>query len=211
MNSRDFGLVRRRSPEFNPEHSNDLLVDAPGEHLIVLPSSQSKQTVALTSVTMATAVHEYVLTSAQVSLQMSIAHGPADVPLLDLKLAELLDFQCQNHGLQECLVIPWTGARWTYDFLRQESIMLAHALASQGIRPGDRVAIMAGNCEQYVAVFFACMRIGAILVILNNTYTASEARYALDFTGKWQTACSFETADSQRMPALLHDSDHRAP
>lgn len=117
-------------------------------------------------------------------VQLSVAHGPSDVPLLDFKLAELLDFQCCRYGLQECLVIPWTGARWTYDFLRQESITLARALAAHGIRPGDRVAIMAGNCEQYVAVLFACMRIGAVLVILNNTYTASEARYALDFTGK---------------------------
>ncbi|KAK5948231.1 putative NRPS-like protein biosynthetic cluster [Knufia fluminis] len=118
----------------------------------------------------------------QNSVQLSVAHGPSDVPLLDFKLAELLDFQCEQYGLQECLVIPWTGARWTYDFLRQESIMLARAMAAQGIRPGDRVGIMAGNCEQYVSVLFGCMRIGAILVITNNTYTSSEARYALDFT-----------------------------
>lgn len=118
----------------------------------------------------------------QTDMQLSVAHGPADVPLLDFKLAELLDFQCDEHGLHECLVIPWTGARWTYDFLRHESILLARAMAASGIRPGDRIGIMAGNCEQYVAVFFACMRIGAILVILNNTYTVSEARYALEFT-----------------------------
>lgn len=53
-----------------------------------------------------------------------------------------------------------------------------------GIKPGDRVGIMAGNCEQYVAVFFACSTIGAILVILNNTYTADEAVYGLGFTGE---------------------------
>lgn len=129
----------------------------------------------------ATAYHHTSFPS-NTQLQLSIAHGPSDVPLLDFKLADLLDFQCQHYGLQECLLIPWTGARWTYDFLRQESVMLARALAAQGIRPGDRIGIMAGNCEQYVAVFFACMRIGAILVILNNTYTAPEARYALDFT-----------------------------
>ena len=54
---------------------------------------------------------------------------------------------------------------------------------SIGIRVGDRVAIMAGNCEQYAAVFFAVARIGAILVILNNTYTPTEAQYALKFSG----------------------------
>lgn len=112
----------------------------------------------------------------------SIVHGPAETPLLDFRLAELLDFQCERYGAQECLVIPWTGARWSYGFLRQESIWLARAMAARGIRPGHRIGIMAGNCEQYTAVFFACMRVGAILVILNNTYTASEALYALNFT-----------------------------
>jgi long-chain acyl-CoA synthetase len=57
-------------------------------------------------------------------------------------------------------------------------------MLGRGIRAGDRIAIMAGNCEQYVSVFFAAMRIGCILVILNNTYTSSEAQYALSFTGK---------------------------
>jgi len=42
---------------------------------------------------------------------------------------------------------------------------------------------MAGNCEQYAAIFFAATRIGAILVILNNTYTPTEAQYAIDFSG----------------------------
>lgn len=143
-------------------------------------------------------------------LQLSLTHGPADVPLLDFKLAELLDFQCLHYGLQECLVIPWTGARWTYDFLRQESIILARSLLSRGIRPGDRVGIMAGNCEQYVAVLFGCMRIGAILVILNNTYTSSEAQYALDFTGR---TCSARLNDANiiRLQASLHNLGYRSP
>ncbi len=58
---------------------------------------------------------------------------------------------------------------------------------SIGIGVGDRVGIMAGNCEQYAAVFFAVARIGAILVILNNTYTPTEAQYALKFSGIYFT------------------------
>lgn len=115
--------------------------------------------------------------------QLSIVHGPVDKPLLNLTLSALLDFQCQKYGQNECLIIPWTHTRWTYNRLRDESIYLAKSLLARGVAPGDRIAIMAGNCEQYVSVFFACMRVGAILVILNNTYTASEAKHALDFTG----------------------------
>ncbi|KAL8350003.1 hypothetical protein RB601_001469 [Gaeumannomyces tritici] len=114
--------------------------------------------------------------------KLSLLHGPVDPPLVDFTLGELLDLQCQHHGTEECIVIPWTGARWTYNELNQQSCLIARALLSMGIGMGDRVGIMAGNCEQYAAVFFAVARIGGILVILNNTYTATEAQYALKFT-----------------------------
>ncbi|KAI1265656.1 hypothetical protein F5Y18DRAFT_385212 [Xylariaceae sp. FL1019] len=113
---------------------------------------------------------------------ISRLYGPVDPPLVDLTLGELLDLQCLQHGTQDCIVTPWTGARWTYNELNQQSSQLARALISIGIDVGDRVGIMAGNCEQYAAVFFAVARIGAILVILNNTYTPTEAQYALKFS-----------------------------
>ncbi|KAL2264169.1 hypothetical protein VTK26DRAFT_1287 [Humicola hyalothermophila] len=112
----------------------------------------------------------------------SILFGPTDPPLVDLTLGELLNLQCLHHGTREGLVIPWTGARWTYNELNHHSRLLAAALVEMGIGVGDRVGIMAGNCEQYAAVFFAAARIGAILVILNNTYTPTEAQYGLDFS-----------------------------
>lgn len=113
----------------------------------------------------------------------SLLFGPTDPPLVDLTLGELLNLQCLHHGTREALVIPWTGARWTYNELNHHSRLLAAAMLEMGIGVGDRVGIMAGNCEQYAAVFFAATRIGAILVILNNTYTPTEAQYGLDFTG----------------------------
>lgn len=115
--------------------------------------------------------------------KLSILHGPVDPPLVDLTLGELLDLQCQHYGTREALVTPWNGTRWTYNELDQQSSQLARALMSVGISVGDRVGVMAGNCAEYAAIFFAVARIGAILVILNNTYTPTEAQYALKFSG----------------------------
>lgn len=120
------------------------------------------------------------------ALQISLVHGPIDPPLLNFTIGELLDFQAAKYADREALVIPWTGTRWTYGDLKEQSLVLARGMLSMGIRPGDRIAIMAGNCEEYVAVFFAAARIGAILVVLNNTYTATEATYALNHTGEWR-------------------------
>ncbi|KAK0611020.1 hypothetical protein B0T14DRAFT_593938 [Immersiella caudata] len=132
---------------------------------------------------MAASVHnvddEIVLPRPQ---RLSLLHGPTDTPLVDLTLGEVLDLQCLQYGTQEALVIPWTGARWTYNELDHQGRLVAKALLNMGVGLGDRVGIMAGNCEQYAAVFFGATRIGAILVILNNTYTPTEAQYALDFS-----------------------------
>lgn len=114
--------------------------------------------------------------------QLSLINGPVDPPLVDLTLGELLDLQAYHHGTQECLVIPWTGARWSYHDLHSQSSALAQSLLNMGIVAGDRIGIMAGNCEQYAAVFFAVAKIGGILVILNNTYTAAEAMYGIQFS-----------------------------
>jgi long-chain acyl-CoA synthetase len=76
--------------------------------------------------------------------------------------------------------------------LSNQSIKLAKMLLDVGIRPGDRVGIMAGNCEQYVSVVFAAARVGAILTVLNNTYTADEAVRAMRHTGEISTLKMFD-------------------
>lgn len=144
--------------------------------------------------------------------RLSVLHGPVDPPLVDLTLGELLELQTYQHGTQECIVIPWTGARWTYNELNQQSSSLALALLDMGIGVGDRVGIMAGNCEQYAAVFFAVAKIGAILVILNNTYTPTEAMYGLKFSDckVFFTTQNIGRLDNQKLLAAL-DSKTNGP
>jgi acyl-CoA synthetase (AMP-forming)/AMP-acid ligase II len=115
---------------------------------------------------------------------LSLVAGPLNPPLLQLTISQLLFRQFKEYPDNEAIIIPWTGARWTYRKLWTESSLLARALLKYGIRPRDRVGIMSGNCERYIALFFACVRVGAICVTLNNTYTATEMEYALKHTSK---------------------------
>ena len=143
----------------------------------------------------------------------SLFHGPADPPLIDLTLGEFLDAQCRRYGDRECVVIPWNGDRWTYDDLREQSEWLARYLLARGIQPGDRVAILAGNRAEYASVFFACMRLGAVLVILNNTYTTPEAEYALHYTGQYglRAAAMINSLITPcRDQSIVRDSVHRS-
>ena len=118
------------------------------------------------------------------SSSLSLVYGPRYPPLWNKTLANLIHEQVSKHADREAVVVPWQSTRLTYGSLDQRSALLAKALLGGGFKRGDCVGIMAGNCEKYVAVFFAAARVGAILVVLNNTYTAKEAIHALRHTSK---------------------------
>ena len=66
------------------------------------------------------------------------------------------------------------GAALTYLDLKQRSDALAAALAELGIVKGDRVGIMLPNCPQYIIAAFAILRLGAVVVNINPSYTSRE-------------------------------------
>ncbi|MEZ0359773.1 acyl-CoA synthetase [Mycobacterium sp. SA01] len=55
----------------------------------------------------------------------------------------------------------------------------AAALHDNGLRPGDRVALLARNCWQYAVLAFATARAGVVLVPINFMLTAEEIAYIL--------------------------------
>lgn len=124
--------------------------------------------------------------SSHESNNLSIVHGELEPPLRDLTLGGLLDEQTEIRGESECLVVAHTGVRWTYSDLQQQSRKLAKGLIALGVKKGDRVGILASNCEEYVAAFFAVGYLGGVLVVLNATYTNEEASHALEHSGKYQ-------------------------
>ncbi|MCG3754522.1 class I adenylate-forming enzyme family protein [Amycolatopsis sp. Poz14] len=67
----------------------------------------------------------------------------------------------------------------SYAELRERELVLATALRRDGVRPGDRVALLLRNCTDYVALYLALGRIGAISVRLNWRLTAAELSYQL--------------------------------
>src|SRR5258708_35963509 len=68
------------------------------------------------------------------------------------------------------------GAQLTYRDLKQRADALAASLARLGIVKGDRVGIMLPNCPQYIVAAFGVLRLGAIVVNINPSYTAREAQ-----------------------------------
>jgi long-chain acyl-CoA synthetase len=75
------------------------------------------------------------------------------------------------------------GGSLTYSELLNHVEHFANALYQLGVRKGDRIALMLPNTLHYVIAFFAAMRIGAIIVNNNPTYTARELKHQLVDSG----------------------------
>lgn len=86
-----------------------------------------------------------------------------------------------NFGDRDFLVLE--GQRHTFnDFIAQVAAA-ATAMQQQGISRGDRVAIFAANCPEWVVSFFAATSIGAIVSAYNGWWTADEVDYATALSG----------------------------
>ncbi len=67
---------------------------------------------------------------------------------------------------------------YTYAELSARVTRLASAL-SRIVRPGDRVAVLADNCVEYIELLYAAPQIGAIVTMVNQRLTEPEVDYVL--------------------------------
>ena len=88
------------------------------------------------------------------------------------------------------------GRRLTYGDLSAAVASVAHGLHRvHGIRRGDRVAIYAANCPEWILTFWACAVLGAQTVAMNGWWTGPEAMLALELTDPKLLVCDKRRAD----------------
>jgi len=115
--------------------------------------------------------------------QLSIVRGSSKPALFHLTLGQLVDQQAEKYGNKDAILTSWTNARLSFRDVSRRSKELARGLMALGVRKGDRIAVFSGDDERFIDLFFAAGRIGAVLVILNKTYTLAECLRALEHTG----------------------------
>jgi acyl-CoA synthetase (AMP-forming)/AMP-acid ligase II len=71
----------------------------------------------------------------------------------------------------------------SYEEMRERSLRLAAGLVRCGVRPGDRVAVLATNCPEFMIVFCAVSHAGAVLVPLNARLKPPELHKVLAHSG----------------------------
>jgi acyl-CoA synthetase (AMP-forming)/AMP-acid ligase II len=98
-------------------------------------------------------------------------------------LADLVEKQARLIPSRDAIVDPGRGVRLTYAQLCDRSRRLAGLLASLGLEPGDRVAMLLRNCHVSAELPFGIGRAGMILVNVNERLVEREIRYILADSG----------------------------
>ena len=93
------------------------------------------------------------------------------IPALCLDAAE-------THGAAEALVDG--DMRLTFNALFDRVHAAARAFIAAGLQPGDRVAIWAPNCWEWVVALIGAQAAGGVVVPLNTRYKGDEAAWILD-------------------------------
>jgi acyl-CoA synthetase (AMP-forming)/AMP-acid ligase II len=90
----------------------------------------------------------------------------------------MLDAQAAGTPGRPFLIGP--RRQWTYSDALAEIDALAVLLAERyGVRPGDRVAIVAANHPEYAILMWATLTLGAIVTSLNGWWTRPELEYGI--------------------------------
>lgn len=96
-------------------------------------------------------------------------------------LGDLIDELADTRGDAEAVV--WRDQRITYAGLREQVDAFARALLSLGIKPGDRVALLAANRPEWLIAAFAIAKIGAITTAISTFSTPRELTWTLNHSG----------------------------
>lgn len=107
--------------------------------------------------------------------------------------ADLLERQAGRAGDRVGLVFG-TRSR-SFAELARRSARAAHVLRSLGVGKGDRVALFAGNRAEWVDVFFAASKVGAVLVPVSARLRSEELGWILGHSRPSLLVFEAEVAD----------------
>ena len=89
----------------------------------------------------------------------------------------LREFLERNPSSREALVTP--AGRFSYQDLLSMAKGAAGAMQEMGLRKGDHVAILMGNDEKWLALWYGAALLGAVTVPVNTRFKAAEIEFCL--------------------------------
>lgn len=98
---------------------------------------------------------------------------------LNCTVGGLLDEVAQKYPERDALVYSDRDLKYSYRELNARVDKLAKGMLALGIGKGDHVGIWATNVPDWLTVFYATARIGAVFVTVNTSYKPAELEYVM--------------------------------
>lgn len=93
-------------------------------------------------------------------------------------LIDGLERNARNSANKQAIIFK--DKQYTYAQFNAEANRIAHSLLAAGVKKGDKIAIMMKNSDQFIFVYYAILKVGAVAVPINFRLTAHEVSYILD-------------------------------
>lgn len=97
--------------------------------------------------------------------------------------SECLEKNARRIPRRPAIIDGVLGTTWTYAELNAQVNTMANALQSLGVSKGDRVAVYLRNIPEFIVVFLAVTKLGAISVPFNIMLKKMEIEYILNHSG----------------------------
>jgi fatty-acyl-CoA synthase len=100
--------------------------------------------------------------------------------LTNKTIGEFLEYWAQETPEREYLVYSDRDFRLTWSEFDKRVNDMAAGFLAVGVGKGDHIGIWATNVPDWLTIFYASAKIGAVLVTVNTNYKLHEAEYLLD-------------------------------
>ena len=120
------------------------------------------------------------MTASRDVASLDVARSAIVSPFAGRDINWLLDTQAEHRRDHPFLVWePFAGQQrnWTYGQFRHDVLRLAAGLHARGLKPGDHLLAHLDNSPEMELLWFACARIGAVIVTTNTRSTEDELSY----------------------------------
>lgn len=121
-----------------------------------------------------------------------------------MNLVEMLENTARKYRHRKCLIFG--KERLTYGELNERVKRVANGLLKLGVRGGENVGILLGNCPEYVISYFGVLKAGATAVTLNNMLKTEELRFIVEDCKASAIITSSQFIDAARQLRLRVDS-----
>jgi long-chain acyl-CoA synthetase len=106
---------------------------------------------------------------------------PRSITYPEVPLFHFLEESARKYPDRPCTIFK--GATISYKEMNELTDRIAGALASLGVKKGDRVGIFMPNTPQFVMIYFGILKAGGVVVATNPLYMPHEIEYQVNDAG----------------------------